>query len=127
MPPILRHIGTAPVGWASSRTRDTEPNMSLSTNSARRPHERRTFSRRDVDLRAVARFKDGRSVSCRVTNVSPMGALIEFPDDQPQPQTFRLTVPDELFAADCERRHQTGSSVGVLFMTGRAEALARFA
>ena len=100
--------------------------MPSSTNTARLPHDRRTFQRRDVDLRAVVRFKDGTSVSCRVTNASAMGALIEFPDDRPQPQYFRLTIPDELFAAECERRHQTGSRVGVLFITGRAEALARF-
>ncbi len=93
---------------------------------AQSPAERRTYHRLDVDYRGVVRFPDGTSVACRVTNISPMGALIEFSEPRILPQAFRLTIPDELFAAECEFRHQTGKSVGVLFTTGRMEALARF-
>jgi len=55
-----------------------------------------------------------------------MGALLEFGPGIEPPAAFRLTIPDALFAADCELRHQTGRQVGVLFTSGRMEALARF-
>lgn len=90
------------------------------------PHERRTYQRIDVDYRAVARLPDGSSFACRVKNISPMGALLEFPEARILPAAFRLTVPDEMFSAECEFRHQTGNCVGVLFTTGRMEALAKF-
>ncbi len=90
------------------------------------PHERRTYQRVEVDYRAVVRLPDGNSLACRVKNISPMGALIEFPEARILPAAFRLTVPDEMFSAECEFRHQTGNCVGLLFTTGRMEALAKF-
>lgn len=88
--------------------------------------ERRTYQRIEVNYRAVVRFPDGTSLPCHVKNISPMGALLEFGDARILPAIFKLTIPDELFAAECEFRHQTGNAVGVLFTTGRMEALARF-
>ena len=93
---------------------------------AQLPSERRSYQRLDVDYLAVARLADGTSISCRVKNISPMGALLEFPEARIMPANFRITIPSELFTAECEFRHQTGKYVGVLFTTGRMEALARF-
>lgn len=93
---------------------------------AQLPSERRSYQRIDVNYRAVVRLADGTSISCRVKNISPMGALLEFSEARILPARFRLTIPDELFSAECEFRHQTGKSVGILFTTGRMEALARF-
>lgn len=84
------------------------------------------YRRIECDYRAVLRLPDGSSFPCRVKNISPMGALIALPEPRTLPVNFRLTIPDEMFAADCEFRHQTGNAVGVLFITGRMEALARF-
>jgi len=55
-----------------------------------------------------------------------MGALIELSNIISVPRAFRLTIPDALFSAECEFRHQEGGMVGLLFTTGRMEALARF-
>ena len=93
---------------------------------AQAPSERRTFQRIDVDYRAIVRLPDGNSFPCRVKNISPMGALIEFPEARILPSIFRLTVPEAVFSAECEFRHQTDNCVGVLFTTGRMEALAKF-
>lgn len=90
------------------------------------PSERRTHQRHAVDYSATVRFADGSSLPCRVKNISPMGALLEFGEKRIIPANFRLTIPSEMFAAECEFRHQTGSTIGVLFTTGRMEALARF-
>jgi hypothetical protein len=97
-----------------------------STKTALAPDERRTYRRIDVHYRAIVRLADGTTRPCRVKNISPMGALIEFEDTDPLPPAFRMTIPDELFAADCEFHHQTDNTVGVLFTSGRMEALARF-
>lgn len=93
---------------------------------AQLPSERRSYQRIEVNYRAVARLADGTSISCSVKNISPMGALLEFPEARILPAHFRITIPDQLFTAECEFRHQTGKSVGILFTTGRMEALARF-
>lgn len=93
---------------------------------AQLPSERRIYQRIEVDYHAVVRLADGTSFPCRVRNVSPMGALLELSDARIMPARFRLTIPDELFIAECEFRHQAGKNVGVLFITGRMEALARF-
>lgn len=84
------------------------------------------YQRIEVDYRAVVHLPDGTQFACRVKNISPMGALLEFADNRSMPPAFRLTIPDELFSAQCEFRHQTDNAVGVLFTTGRMEALARF-
>ena len=90
------------------------------------PSERRAYHRLDVNYPAVLRFPNGRAHPCRVTTISPMGAQLEFGSGIELPPAFRLTIPDEMFAADCELRHQSGSAAGVLFTSGRLEALARF-
>lgn len=89
-------------------------------------YERRTHKRVIVDLLAVVRLPNGEALPCRVKNISPMGALIELSNIISVPRAFRLTIPDALFSAECEFRHQEGGMVGLLFTTGRMEALARF-
>lgn len=93
---------------------------------ARTRPERRANLRRDVNLRAIVRLPDGRTLACRVKNISAMGALFELTHHMSLPASFRLSIPDEMFSAECERRHQAENRVGVLFMSSRAEALARF-
>lgn len=88
--------------------------------------ERRGHARREVDFRAFVRLPDGQALPCRVIDVSPMGARLSLREPHPLPQTFKLTIPDELFSAECECRHQSGMAAGVLFTSGRMEALARF-
>ena len=97
-----------------------------SLRQAQAPSERRTHPRHEVNYRGVVRFADGTSLPCRVKNISAMGALLEFSEARIMPANFKLTIPDELFSAECEFRHQTGQSIGVLFTTGRMEARARF-
>ncbi len=90
------------------------------------PSERRAYQRIDVNYPAVLRFPNGRAHPCRVTTISPMGAQLEFGRGIELPLAFRLTIPDEMFAADCELRQQSGCAAGVLFTSARLEALARF-
>lgn len=90
------------------------------------PPKRRTDQRIDVNYPAVVRFPNGRTHPCRVTTISPMGAQLEFGPGIELPLAFRLTIPDEMFAADCELRQQSGCAAGVLFTSARLEALARF-
>lgn len=99
--------------------------MKTNTASAA-PAERRQHQRREVDFAASVRFSDGTARDCRVKNISPMGALIDFGAYPGLPASFRLIIASELFSADCELRHETGHQAGVLFTSSRAEALAKF-
>jgi len=74
---------------------------------AQLPSERRSYQRLDVDYLAVARLADGTSIPCRVKNISPMGALLEFSEVRIMPANFRITIPDELFTAECASDGQT--------------------
>jgi PilZ domain len=99
----------------------------VKTNTASAaPAERRQHQRREVDFAASVRFSDGTARPCRVKNISPMGALIDFGTHPGLPAMFRLIIASELFSADCELRHETGHQAGVLFTSSRAEALAKF-
>lgn len=99
----------------------------MKTNTASvLPAERRQHQRREVDLAASTRFSDGTARVCQVKNISPMGALLDFGASPGLPATFRLIIASELFSAECELRHETGNQAGVLFMSSRAEALAKF-
>ncbi len=105
---------------------NTKEQLMTNVRLAQSPSERRGYQRIDVNYRAVVRLADGTSIACFVKNISPMGALLEFSEARVLPAAFRLTIPDELFSAECEFRHQTGKQIGVLFTTGRMEALAKF-
>ena len=88
--------------------------------------DRRSMPRREVSIPAKVGFRSGPPVHCIVRNISPMGAMLEFIDEQNVPPTFRIVIDSEMFAADCEVRHVKGRNVGVLFTSNRLEAMARF-
>lgn len=88
--------------------------------------ERRNAPRREVRLAAKAGLRYDAPVACVVRNISAMGALIEFPEAVTVPKTFRITIDSAMFSAECELRHQNGSTVGVMFISNRMEALAAF-
>jgi methyl-accepting chemotaxis protein len=70
---------------------------------------------------------DGLTIArCTIRNISSMGALLTFGDEPDVPDKFKLVIPDQTFETLCEVRHRTGNSIGVLFTSGRREALARF-
>jgi hypothetical protein len=55
-----------------------------------------------------------------------MGAGLALTYEAFVPLQFRLQIPDDLFEADCQLRHRHGTSVGIEFISRRAEALARY-
>jgi hypothetical protein len=55
-----------------------------------------------------------------------MGAGLELTYEAFVPLQFRLQIPDDLFEAECMLRHRRGTTVGVEFVSARAEALARY-
>ena len=87
---------------------------------------RRATARYDCAYAARIKIIGAEPISCRVVNVSAGGALLEFRDVIGLPGAFHLIVPDALFEADCEVRHQTGRHMGVMFTSNQREALARF-
>lgn len=99
----------------------------LRTISKKPSQDRRVTRRLDVDLAGLVRVASLPWVECRVRNISPMGAMIEFASPTILPRHFRLQIPNDLFEAECELRHQSGEVAGVLFVTNRAGALARYA
>ncbi len=91
---------------------------------------------RTVDQRAETRIEtflkgqillNGAVVArCTIRNISSMGALLALASAAEVPDKFKLVIPDELFETLCEVRHRSADSIGVLFTTGRRQALARF-
>ena len=90
------------------------------------PLERRARSRTDVSLQATVKSYGASEIQCRVANVSPMGALIVFDRPTSVATSIVLTIPDRWFVAECEVRHQSDNHAGVMFVSNRREALARF-
>lgn len=88
--------------------------------------DRRSVARRVVDLGARIKIGCLPWMECRVRNISPMGALLDFGQSTVVPRRFRLQVPGDLFETECDLRHQSGGQVGVLFLTNRAGALAKY-
>lgn len=88
--------------------------------------DRRESFRRDVDLDGKVRLADGPLVECRVENISAGGALIRPLQFGMLPETFSLLIESAEFEAACEVRHRVGSSVGVMFMSNRRDALLKF-
>ena len=100
--------------------------MNHQTTTQAQPQERRNAPRRDVRLSAKAGIRYGAPVTCVVLNISPMGALIEFSEAVTIPKHFRIAIDSVMFSADCELRHHTGRTAGVMFISNRMEALAAF-
>lgn len=88
--------------------------------------ERRNAPRREVLLAAKAGIREGVPMPCTVRNISAMGALLEFAVDVRLPKQFRISIDSALFSAECEVRHQSGRTAGVMFISNRMEALAAF-
>ena len=63
---------------------------------------------------------------CRVRDISAMGAGLELDYEAFLPLQFSLQIPADLFEVECVLRHRRGTSVGVEFVSSRAEAMARY-
>ncbi len=100
--------------------------MSLPIASRLDPDERRTQPRKEVAIAAKVGFRDQPPIACIVRNISAMGAMLEFAKPVELPAVIRIIIETEMFAADCEVRHQAGLRAGVLFTSSRLEAMARF-
>jgi hypothetical protein len=80
-------------------------------------------SRRGQDRRTVLKgakvvFNDGKGVLvCRVRDLSPDGARLEFPPRQALPEMFELHVVGQPVRR-CERRWIRNNVVGVRFVAG---------
>jgi len=79
-------------------------------------------SRRGQDRRTILKgakvvFNSGKSVLvCRVRDLSPGGARLEFPPRQALPDTFELHITGQPMR-QCERRWTRNNIVGVRFLT----------
>lgn len=89
-------------------------------------HERRQNPRRTVNLKAKAGLVSDAPTPCRIRNISALGALLEFDEPMFLPKHFRITIDEPHFSADCELRHRTELSAGVMFISNREEAKALF-
>ena len=88
--------------------------------------DRRAHARRDCSFAGEIKISGEPAIACEVINVSEMGALLRFDMVIGLPPAFRLVIASEMFEADCEVRHQSGTNVGVMFTSNRLEAMARF-
>lgn len=80
------------------------------------PPGRRGQDRRTVIKGAKVVFNNGRSVMvCRVRDLSPSGARLEFPPRQALPEAFELHVTGSPVRR-CERRWVRKNIVGVRFL-----------
>ena len=77
--------------------------------------ERREFGRRDAVIHAWA-FTSGRSrLPCIIRNLSPGGALLEFPSGAPVAERFWLGSDADQRELRCLVRHRGPRALGVSF------------
>ena len=80
------------------------------------PSSRRGQDRRTILKGATAVFNGGKGVLvCRVRDLSPGGARLEFPPRQTVPEKFELHVAGSQ-VRQCELRWQRNNIVGVRFI-----------
>jgi hypothetical protein len=80
------------------------------------PSTRRGQDRRTVLKGAKVVFNDGKGVLvCRVRDLSPGGARLEFPPRQALPDSFELHIVGQP-VRKCERRWTRNNVVGVRFV-----------
>jgi hypothetical protein len=80
------------------------------------PSTRRGQDRRTVLKGAKVAFNDGKGVLvCRVRDLSPGGARLEFPPRQALPDSFELHIVGQP-VRKCERRWTRNNVVGVRFV-----------
>lgn len=88
--------------------------------------DRRRATRKEVRLEARIRLEHGVYLPCIIRNISSMGVSAEMSYEAFVPLLFRLQIPDDLFEAECALRHRNGTTLGIEFLSNRAEALARY-
>lgn len=80
------------------------------------PSTRRSQDRRTVLKGAKVVFNNGKGVMvCRVRDLSPGGARLEFPPRQALPESFELHIVGQPVRL-CERRWARNNIVGVRFV-----------
>ena len=89
-------------------------------------NERRLAPRRACNLAGRICIPGYPPVDCTVRDISPMGAMVELATPAVLPISFRLLIPQDRFSADCERRYQSGSMSGVLFLSNRRESTSNY-
>jgi PilZ domain len=77
--------------------------------------DRRQFGRRSTVWHAWVVVAGRPRQACIVRNVSPTGALLEFPDAPPEAHEFRLLIDTLGFEARCDVRHRNRNLIGVFF------------
>jgi hypothetical protein len=90
---------------------------------------RRRFRRWMVDLPATVLLGDGRRLACRVFDVSPGGARLQFREGEPpRPGTQIELAVDGYGTIPAEVRHGTAGIVGLMFLHDEADEVdfARF-
>ena len=100
--------------------------MRRSRTPAQSMIERRATVRREVDLPARINVAPQPWITCRVRNISQFGAMVELERPAVLPSRFRLQIPQDLFEVECELRHQSGTVAGMLFISNRGGAVARY-
>jgi hypothetical protein len=86
------------------------------TDEGGQPSSRRGQDRRPVLKGAKVVFNNGKGVLvCRVRDLSPSGARLEFPPRQALPDQFELHVTGQP-VRKCERRWVRNNIVGVRFV-----------
>jgi hypothetical protein len=86
------------------------------TDEGGTPSSRRGQERRTVLKGAKVVFNNGKGVLvCRVRDLSPGGARLEFPPRQALPEEFELHVAGQP-VRKCERRWTRNNIVGVRFL-----------
>ena len=99
--------------------------MKTNTASAA-PAERRKHQRRDVDFAASVRFPMAQRAPAGSRTSHPWVLCIEFGANPGCPLHSVSIIASELFSADCDCAMKQDIKRGVLFTSGRAEALANF-
>jgi hypothetical protein len=87
----------------------------LETTEPRRAKDLRQFGRRQTIWHAWVLVAGRPALACIVRNISPTGALLEFPDGAPVAPKFELIIDYMAFSSACEVRHRSHRSAGVYF------------
>jgi hypothetical protein len=77
--------------------------------------DQRQFGRRQTVWHAWVHVSGRPAQACIVRNISPSGALLEFPDGAPVAGKFQLVIDYVAFSSWCDVRHRAKWSAGVYF------------
>ena len=77
--------------------------------------ERRQFGRRTTYTMAWIIVQGRPRLSCRIANISPKGAMLEFAVPKWLPFSFKLMIEGRSELVDCEIRHVGQHGIGVNF------------